>query len=271
MPQLLHQDLTHTIIGTYYEVWNHTARTYPEFIYERAMLRELRARGIPCVQQDKYKILYKERIVGRQRLDIFVADQVVVENKATESITRLNKAQAISYLKTVGKSVGLVLNFRGSKPQFARVYWKGDSREPGSADPEHLQHKTEQKVISSDWVHADLAYNIVGGLFEVHRILGPGFIHRIYTNACIHELRLRGLDPRPMKEFHVYYKRRPIGKFKFRHLLVEGSVMVFPVAVRDTRRVYLEHLRMWMGTQGIKLGILANFCAESLEPVWMRV
>lgn len=271
MPQLLHQDLTHTIIGTYYEVWNHTARTYPEFIYERAMLRELRARGIPCVQQDKYKIFYKERIVGRQELDIFVADQVVVENKATERITRLNKAQAISYLKTVGKSVGLVLNFSGSKPEFARVYWKGGSGERERMDPERAREEVAQKATSNGWIHADLAYNIVGGLFEVHQILGPGFIHRIYTNACIHELRLRGFSPHLMKEFHVYYKRRPIGKFKFRHLLVEGSVMVFPVAVRDTRRVYLEHLRMWMGTQGIKLGILANFCAESLEPVWMRV
>lgn len=271
MPQFLHQDLTRTIIGAYFEVWNNTSRTYPEYIYEQAMMRELRHRGVLCTQQERYEVWYKERPVGRQELDIFVATEVVVENKVAERITRLHKAQAISYLKTIGKQVGLVLNFGGSKPDFARVYWEDA---PGTEEREHAEEtgqQTAQRATSNVWVHADLAYEIVGGLFEVHQILGPGFIHRIYANACYHELGLRGLAAQPMTEFQVYYKGRPIGKLKFRHLLVDGSVMVFPVAVEDTRRVYLEHLRMWMGAQGIELGILANFRAESLEPVWMRV
>lgn len=46
MTKLLYKELTGTIIGAYYEVYNHTSRTYPEYIYERAMIEELRQRGI---------------------------------------------------------------------------------------------------------------------------------------------------------------------------------------------------------------------------------
>ena len=45
MPELTHQELTGDIIGAYYEVYNRTPRTHPEYIYERAMMEELRLRG----------------------------------------------------------------------------------------------------------------------------------------------------------------------------------------------------------------------------------
>ena len=45
--ELLHKELTGAIIGAYYEVYNHTSRNYPEYIYERAMIQELQQRGYP--------------------------------------------------------------------------------------------------------------------------------------------------------------------------------------------------------------------------------
>ena len=113
MPQLIHQELTGDIIGAYYEVYNRTPRTHPEYIYERAMMEELRLRGRATTQQDEYRILYKEHRVGMQRLDLFVAQEVAVELKVVERLTPLHKAQGISYLKTVDKPVGLLFNFGG--------------------------------------------------------------------------------------------------------------------------------------------------------------
>jgi len=109
MTKLAHQKLTGAVIGAYYEVYNHTSRTYPEYIYERAMMEELRRRGMATTNQDEYRIFYKERLVGVQRLDMFVVQEVVVENKVAEHLTPLHKAQTISYLKTVDKDVGLLL------------------------------------------------------------------------------------------------------------------------------------------------------------------
>jgi GxxExxY protein len=92
MTELLHNNLTHTIIGVYYDVYNGTARTYPEFIYERAMMHDLRKKGLRCRQQEEYQVIYRDRLVGSQRLDLFVADKVVVEIKVAPQLTDLHKA-----------------------------------------------------------------------------------------------------------------------------------------------------------------------------------
>jgi GxxExxY protein len=261
MERLLHKELTGAIIGAYYEVYNNTGRTYPEYIYEQAMMYELRQRDIPSTRQEEYRVFYKERPVGVQQLDIFVAKEVVVENKVVEHITPLHKAQAISYLKTVGKAVGLIFNFGGREPEFERVYFERREVEHGLA-------KLADK--DGDWVYPELAYEIVGGLYEVRRMLGPGFIHRIYANAFYYEMELRGLEVKPFRSMQIRYKKAVIGEIKFGHLLVEGRVMVFPVVIRDIEDIHIESLKDWMRMQKIELGVLANFHAISLKPLFLR-
>jgi len=257
-----HQDLTGRIIGAYYEVYNHTSRTYPEYIYERALIHELRSQGLACTQQDEYQIFYKDRIVGIQRLDLFVVQEVVVENKVAETLTKRHKAQCISYLKTVNKPVGLLLNFGSAKPNFHRLYFDFDKR------PENVTHAHAEP--DPDWLYPDLAYKILGALYEVHHILGAGFVHRIYANASHYELKLRNFIVEPIKRVQVAYKDAVIGDIAFSHLLVEGKIMVFPVAIRDTADLHLDDLKIWMQWRGIQLGILANFDDTRLSPVFVR-
>jgi len=93
MTKLLHAELTGAIIGTYYDVFNDLSRTYPQYIYEAAMMWSLQVeKGIPCVQQDEYEVWYKDRLVGKQRLDIFLAGEVAVVNKAAERIEKIHLA-----------------------------------------------------------------------------------------------------------------------------------------------------------------------------------
>ena len=216
--------LTGAIIGAYYEVYNHTSRTYPEYIYERALMEELRLRGIASTQQDEYAIFYKGRQVGAQRLDLFVVRQVVVENKVTDKLTRLNKAQCISYLKTVDKPVGLLLNFGSAKPEFHRLYFDPAKK------PENVTQAPNEP--NPDWLYPELAYNIIGGLYEVHSTLGAGFVHRIYANACYHEMKLRGLAVQPIKRVQVAYKNIVVGTIGFGHSLVEGRTSIWTTSKR---------------------------------------
>ena len=259
MPELIHHELTSDIIGAYYEVYNHTPRTHPEYICERAMVEELRLRGRTVTQQDEYRILYKERLVGVQRLDLFVAQEVGVEVKVAERLTALHKAQGISYLKAIDKLVGLLLNFGSKSPEFNRLYFDPAKRAPATP---------EKKAItpSPDWLYPDLAYQIVGGLYEVHTTLGAGFVHRIYA-----EFGLRGLAVKPAKRMQVTYKGIVIGDVAFGHIVVEGRIMVFPVAIGDISQIHLDSLKDWMRQCDIQLGILANFDAIHLDPVFVRV
>jgi len=260
--ELAHKELTGAIIGAYYEVYNQTSRTFPEFLYERAMIEELRLRELAVIQQDEYAIYYKDRLVGKQRLDLFVVQEIVVENKVAERLTALHRAQCASYLKTVGKQVGLVLNFGSDAPEFDRVYM-----DPARVKPTPIE---SPQIASDDRLYPELSYAIIGGLFEVHSIIGPGYVHRIYGNACHHELTLRGLATIPAKRIQVAYKNIILGDIAFGHLTVEGKVMVFPSAYRDASVIHYDTLKYWMRLNGIRLGILANFNATRLQLMFVR-
>lgn len=263
MTELLYSQLTGKIIGVYYDVFNGTGRTYPEFIYERAMVMELVRAGVSCKRQPEYPILYKGKLVGEQILDLFVADEVAVEIKAVPELTRLHRAQAISYLKAVGKSVGLLCNFGGSEPKFERLYFH-----------RHNVIVQKEKLRSDDapddWLYPELVFDLVSALYEVHGELGPGFIHRIYANAVYRELRLRGIDSRPFREFQVYYREEAIGALKFNHFLVEGKLMLFPVAIQKLTDVGIFNLKAWMRHNRIRIGLLANFYPDSLDFTVLR-
>jgi len=263
MTELLHAQLTRKIIGVYYDVYNGTGRTYPEFIYERAMVADLLRAGIHCTRQPKYEVVYKDKIVGQQILDLFVADDVVVEIKAVPEFTRLHKAQAISYLKVVGKSVGLLCNFGAGKPKFERLYFDRHEITTAASSPRPV-------LPPGEWLHPELIFDVMAALYEVHRTLGPGFIHRIYAAAVYHELQLRGIATRSQSEYQVYYRQEAVGTLKFNHLLVEGELMVFPVAVQQLTDAGIYNLKVWMKHNRINVGLLANFYPDSLEFTVLR-
>ncbi len=266
MVELLHKELTGKIIGVYYNVYNGTGRTYPEPIYERAMIGDLRQQGVSCRRQAEYQVIYKGKIVGLQRLDLFAAAEVVVEIKVAPQLTKLHKAQAFSYLKVVGKQVGLLCNFGSDEPNFERLYFEARSAQ-NIIKAEQLPQYTQL----TELVSPELTGDVINGLYQVHTILGPGFIHRIYANATYHELLLRGLEVLPRREYQVIYRGRSVGTIKFNHLQVNNTLMVFPVAIENINNISINNLKAWLQVQKIPIGILANFYPTRLEFIVLRV
>ena len=258
--------LLRTIIGIYYDVYNGTGRTYPEFIYEQAMADDIRQQGIACRRQSEFRVLYKEQLVGLQRLDLFVPPDVVIEIKVAPKLTNLHQAQAISYLKVADAEAGLLCNLGSPQPEFRRLYRPTrEDDNPAGAD------QSWRDGWSADLLLPELTGAAIGGMYEVHTILGPGLIHRIYANAVYHELQLRGLEAIARREYQVIYRRRLVGEIKFNHIQVGSSLFVFPVAVHDLNSISINNLKAWMKVQQIPLGILANFHPASLKFVVLRV
>ena len=83
-----------------------------ESAYEACLVHELRRREVFVVAQAPLPVIYEgvQLDVG-YRVDLLVADAVVVELKAVETVLPIHKAQVISYLKLSGKAVALLINF----------------------------------------------------------------------------------------------------------------------------------------------------------------
>ena len=46
--------------------------------------------------------------------------------------------------------------------------------------------------MTKKYLDAELTRSIIGAAFEVHNVLGAGFIEKVYQNALAKELQLRG-------------------------------------------------------------------------------
>lgn len=83
-----------------------------ESIYEACLVHELTKRGLKVARQVALPIKYDGVCLDAGlRLDLLVADCVVVELKAIEGILPIHEAQLLSYLKLSGCRVGLLINF----------------------------------------------------------------------------------------------------------------------------------------------------------------
>jgi GxxExxY protein len=103
--------LSHDVIGAALEVHRIIGPGYLESVYEEALCVELRLRGISHVRQKKLPVSYKGFVVGEGRLDLLVADSLIVELKAVEALAQIHGVQLLSYLKATGHKLGLLINF----------------------------------------------------------------------------------------------------------------------------------------------------------------
>ena len=119
MSSILHKDLTGSILKLFYEVYNELGHGFLEKVYQNALYSELKNNGFEVESQKQIKVYYKNVEVGEYFADLIVNDKVILELKATETITEAHEFQLLNYLKSTNIEVGLLLNF-GKKPEFCK-------------------------------------------------------------------------------------------------------------------------------------------------------
>ena len=103
--------LAHEIIGAAIEVHRILGPGYLENVYEEALAVEFVQQNIVFERQKEISLSYKEHRVGQGRLDFLVGDQIVVELKTVDALADIHTAQLLSYLRTTGLALGLLINF----------------------------------------------------------------------------------------------------------------------------------------------------------------
>lgn len=124
---LLHGEITHEIIGAFYDTYNALGWGYPESIYANAMPIFLSKRRISCEREVPLRVTLEGIVLGEFRADLLVDKKVIVELKACDRLAGAHEAQLISYLKASTYRIGLLLNF-GPKAEVRRIIWTDDRK-----------------------------------------------------------------------------------------------------------------------------------------------
>jgi GxxExxY protein len=113
--------LSDKVLAAVFEVSNTLGAGFLEKVYQRALLKELRLRGIRATAEASFAISYKDHCVGEYFADILVEDELVVELKCVERLANEHTAQCLNYLRASCRTLCLLVNFQKPKVEWKRI------------------------------------------------------------------------------------------------------------------------------------------------------
>jgi len=120
--KLKHKEITDSILGSFYEVYNELGDGFLESVYENALYLVLTGYGLCVEKQKDISVFFRGKVIGNFKADLIINEKVIVELKAVRTLNAAHEAQLINYLKATDIEVGLLLNF-GRKPEFKRFVY----------------------------------------------------------------------------------------------------------------------------------------------------
>ena len=124
---------------------------------------------------------------------------------------------------------------------------------------EPIPHETER-----------LGKALLDAAFEVHSVLGAGFLERVYEEAVCHELALRGVPFERQCVIDVRYKGLRIQGQRL-DLLVGGLVIAELKAVNGIQPIHQAQLMSYLKATRERLGFIINFNVPHLRQGIKRV
>jgi GxxExxY protein len=110
----------------------------------------------------------------------------------------------------------------------------------------------------------EITYAINGAVFEVNKILGHGFLEKVYERALLVELPQRGIKVENQVPIKVTYKGTEVGEY-FADIVVEDQVILELKAVDSLQSIHEAQLLNYLKATGYKIGLLINFTHPKAE------
>ena len=105
-------ELSNKVLGCALEVHRQLGPGLLESAYEQCLAYELRHANVPFRVQVELPIQYKQiQLDCGYRMDLLVADRLIVELKSVDQLLRIHEAQILTYMKLAKLKVGLLINF----------------------------------------------------------------------------------------------------------------------------------------------------------------
>ena len=112
--------------------------------------------------------------------------------------------------------------------------------------------------------HKEITEAIIGAAFEVHNVLGYGFLEKVYQNAMLAELIQTGYSCETEAKIKVCYKNIVVGEY-FADLFVDERVIVELKVAKIYQAADEAQLLNELKATGVKVGLLINFGREKVE------
>lgn len=228
MGKLIYEDLTYSIRGSLFRVYNKLGPAFREEAYKQAVKRNLLKMGHGVETEKDILIPYKNNpAIDTYRLDVLVDEKVLLELKRFAEIHERFLAQTLSALHAGNYRVGMLVNFGAASLQVKRLL--NPFLNPGKSKvyrfdktkPQSFNHAELSKVI-----HSDLCHSLYGCLYEVYNHLGLGFREITYQRALFKELIDAGIGYETEKEIPVVFDDAVIDTHKI-EMIVEGKIILY--------------------------------------------
>ena len=112
--------------------------------------------------------------------------------------------------------------------------------------------------------YSEITRRIIKCFFEVHNILGPGFLEQPYKNALMREFVENNLKCEAEKEIYIYYKGHLINYHRL-DLIIEDKVIIEVKTVDAFHPMHEAQIIAYLKASGKEIGLLVNFARESLK------
>ncbi|SNS93407.1 GxxExxY protein [Granulicella rosea] len=122
-----HDELTQSIIGVFFDVYNELGYGFFESVYREAMRLALVQSGFTVAVEVPVPVHFRGAVVGIFRADLIVNDRVLIELKACDALVREHESQTLHYLRATTIEVALLMNF-GTAPRFKRFVMDNEAK-----------------------------------------------------------------------------------------------------------------------------------------------
>lgn len=120
-------------------------------------------------------------------------------------------------------------------------------------------------LLKEEFLFGNETYQIIGAAMAVHRELGHGFLEAVYQEALTVEFTEKQIPFFKEQPLEIQYKGRPLNKRYFADFLCYNQIIIELKAIESLHEQHLAQVLNYLKATDLKLGLLINFGAPSLQ------
>lgn len=119
--QILYKELSYKLMSLVFSVHNQLGSNLQEKQYQKAIEQLLKEEHIPFKKELPATLTFHNSSIGHYFLDFLIDNSIVLELKTKPILEASDIRQVLTYLKTTGLSLGILVNFRTKRVTYRRI------------------------------------------------------------------------------------------------------------------------------------------------------